>query len=107
MNSLLLIFAAVVVSTIPIVWFEFAKRFRAFSARRWSITVGLLFVLPGTTGFVLVVVPFAPVIEWGQPGTHEIVLIFATSPLLWGLAVLIGIFSKLTGVAIEAADIDP
>jgi len=107
MNSLLLIFAAVVVSTIPVVWFEFAKGFRAFSARRWSITAGLLFVLPGATGFVLVVVPFAPVIEWGQPGTHEIGLILATSPLLWGLAVLIGIFSKLTGVAIQAADIDP
>jgi len=107
MNSVGLVLAAVAVAAIPLVWFEVETRLSVFPERAWSFTASLLFVLPGTTGLVLVVVPFAPEIQLGRPATLDIVLTLVTSPVLWGLGMLLGAVSRLIGVAMQAADINP
>lgn len=107
MTPLVAIFAATVVSLLPIVWFELYKRTIHDSSKPLRFTASLLIVLPGLTGLVLLSVPFAPEIKWRTPGIIDIGLMFATSPLLWGLAICIGILSKVTGVVIQTADINP
>lgn len=107
MHSLELLLAAVAVTAIPLVWYEVNKRLSLLPAREWTFTASLLIVLPGTTALVLVLIPFAPAIEWGRPEMVDMVLILATSPLLWGLGILIGMLAHLFGFAMQAADINP
>jgi len=107
MNSLGLLLAAIAGAAVPMLWFEVEKRLSLLPDRAWSFTASLLIILPGTTGLVLAVIPFAPEIEWGRPETLDIVLILVTSPVLWGLAILIGMLSQLVGFAIQSADINP
>ncbi len=107
MNRFGLFLVAVAVAAIPMLWFEVEKRLSLLPERDWSFTASLLIVLPGTTGIVLISAPFAPEIEWGRPETLDVFLILATSPTLWGLGILMGVFSHLIGFAIQAADINP
>jgi membrane protease YdiL (CAAX protease family) len=106
MNILALLLAAVAVAAVPSLWYEVQKRLSLLPERAWSFTASLLIVLPGTTGVILILIPFAPVIEWGRPEILDTVLILATSPILWGIAILVGIFSQLIGFAIQSADIN-
>jgi membrane protease YdiL (CAAX protease family) len=107
MNSLGLFLAAVAVAAIPMLWFEMEKHLSLLPEREWSFTASLLIVLPGTTGLVLISVPFTPEIEWARPDMFGIFLMLATSPVLWGLGILIGVFSHLIGFVIQVADINP
>jgi len=100
MNSLGLFLAAVAVAAIPMLWFEMEKHLSLLPEREWSFTASLLIVLPGTTGLVLISVPFTPEIEWARPDMFGIFLMLATSPVLWGLGILIGVFSHLIGFVI-------
>lgn len=103
MNPLALLLAAVAVAAVPIFWYEVQKRLSLLPERKESFTASLLIVLPTTTGVILLLVPFAPVIEWGHPDTLDTVLVLATSPILWGIGILVGILSRLIG----SADINP
>lgn len=107
MNSLELVIAAVAVAGVPALWYEAQKRLSLLPEREWSFTASLLIVLPVTTGGIVLLVPFAPEIEWTGPEILDTVLILATSPILWGIAILVGIVSQLSGVGIQAADITP
>lgn len=106
MSTVTPLLAAIAASLIPMVWFETYKQSR-FLSNQVSYTATLLVVLPGTTGAVLLLVPFAPVVQWGAPALLDFGLILATSPLLWGLAIVLGIVSKLTGKVVQTADINP
>jgi membrane protease YdiL (CAAX protease family) len=106
MSTVASLLAAIAASLVPMVWFETYKQSR-FLSNQVSYTATLLVVLPGTTGAVLLLVPFAPVVQWSVPDLLDFGLVLAASPLLWGVAIVLGIISKLTGKVIQTADINP
>ncbi len=107
MNAQELFFAAVAVAAVPVLWYEVQRRLSLLPEREWTFTASLLIILPGTTGVMLVLVPFTPGIGWGHPDVLDTVLILVTSPILWGIALLVGVLSQSMGLAIQSADVNP